>query len=59
MGDVEMERKRPKHRHPKKRPAKTVKDLTKLLSELHQLRAQLQKAEIRTNTTLTLIVFWI
>ena len=46
MGDVEMERQRPKHRHPKKRPAKTVKALAKLLSELHQLRAQLQKAEM-------------
>jgi hypothetical protein len=40
-----MERKRPKPRHPKKRPAKTVKALAKLLSEVHQLRAQLQKAE--------------
>jgi hypothetical protein len=40
-----MEPKRPKPRHPKKRPAKTFKNLAKLLSEVHQLRAQLQKAE--------------
>ena len=40
-----MERRRPKLRHPKKRPVKTVKALAKLLSEVHQLRAQLQKAE--------------
>ena len=45
MGDVEMERKRPKHRHPKSAQLRLFKDLAKLLSEVHQLRAQLQKAK--------------
>jgi len=41
-----MEQKQPKPRHPKKRAAKKkVEDLAKLLSELKQLRAQVQKAE--------------
>lgn len=45
VGGVKMERKRPKPRHPTKRAANKVKDLAKLLSELQQLRAQVQKAE--------------
>ena len=46
MGDVEMERKRPKPRNSTKRAAdKKVRHLAKLMSEVHQLRAQLQKAE--------------
>jgi hypothetical protein len=41
-----MERKRPKPRHATKRAAnKKVKDLAKRMSEVLQLRAQLQKAE--------------
>jgi hypothetical protein len=43
-----MEQKRPKPRHAKKRAAnKKIKDLAKRMSELLQLRAQLQKAEAR------------
>jgi hypothetical protein len=38
-----MERRRPKPRHPTKRPAKKVKDLEKLMAELRQLRAQLDE----------------
>ena len=40
-----MERKRPKPRHPEKRPVMNVKELTKLLSEVQQLRAQVRMAE--------------